>query len=55
MDYEALMIEEYQYRKEHPCCKNCSHYYEDYGMSCCKKHDEPMEDVIKECCEDFVV
>ena len=55
MDYEAIMIEEYQYRKANPCCENCSHYYEDYGMACCKKHDEPMEDVTKEQCEDFIV
>lgn len=52
---EALMIEEYQYRKDHPCCENCSRFYIDYGMPCCKKHEEPMEDITKERCEDFIV
>lgn len=47
MTYEEYVKEELEweeYRKAHPSCENCVHYYYEYGYECCKVHEKPPEE-----------
>ena len=51
--YEMLKEEDIRYekwRRCNPCCANCKHYYEEYGMELCKEHGCPPEEVTDVYC-----